>query len=214
MGDWSTHSSNKGRGVGSGGSGTRNGGRGNPSDLSRGSRSGRGRLSSSSSSSSARGDPTRGEVVTRSLNPQSVSSSSGIGGGGFCWFREFFFLFLFLFFFFNRLFYFFLFPTHFYFRVQEVEDLYGLERALCKEKEFGIITQPDFLYLTTRSGDYVLSADLKPFASVLNSSFANREIIKVLHRCDLEIESLLSYGLYANQIFDLGSHFFKPFSNL
>ena len=97
--------------------------------------------------------------------------------------------------------------------VREVEDLYSLEAALEKEKEFGLSVQPEFIFLTTKGKDYYISSDLKPFLNALHSVLNNPQIIKIFHRSDVEVEALLSYGLYATPIFGLGmfSHFFSFF---
>ena len=92
--------------------------------------------------------------------------------------------------------------------VREVEDLYSLEAGLQKEKEFGLSVHSDFLFVTTKGKDYFISSDLKPFLNALHNVLNNPQIIKVFHRSDVEVEALLSYGLYATPIFGLGSFFF------
>ena len=72
---------------------------------------------------------------------------------------------------------------------------------------FGVVSQFEFLYLITGDCDFVIKSSSKLSCHILQSSFSNGRIVKVMYRCECDVAPLTSFGLVAVGGFDLGSQF-------
>jgi hypothetical protein len=69
---------------------------------------------------------------------------------------------------------------------------------------FGILSHPDYVYLITNDCDFILKSSSKLRFHILQSSFSNGRIVKVMYKCECDVAALASYGLVVVGGFDLG----------
>jgi exosome complex exonuclease RRP6 len=100
--------------------------------------------------------------------------------------------------------------------INNVKELYHLASILDAQKEFAIdLEQHSYrtfqgfvclMQISTREQDYLVDAlELREHMHILNSSFTNPKIVKVMHGCDCDILWLQrDFGIYVVNLFDTG----------